>query len=212
MVIFFFFQAEDGIRDVAVTGVQTCALPISQEYGCVYHACLIAALTQGRDLLVRNPGKDVLEARNELFGAQDTSDFWILIGAWRFAVENEFRIDVLRKFGIHGVTARQVGPLHDQFLHIARSEGLDAKPPKSSGIIDDEGLRKCVVIGFSDRIARMVEATLRCDLVHGRRGTLARESVVRGYPLLVTAEIHEIGGAPGGKNNGLALATAIEAG
>src|SRR5687768_18600039 len=27
--IVFFFQAEDGIRDVAVTGVQTCALPIS---------------------------------------------------------------------------------------------------------------------------------------------------------------------------------------
>src|SRR2546425_3136823 len=27
-VIFFFFQAEDGIRDKLVTGVQTCALPI----------------------------------------------------------------------------------------------------------------------------------------------------------------------------------------
>src|SRR2546422_6586828 len=27
-ILFFFFQAEDGIRDVAVTGVQTCALPI----------------------------------------------------------------------------------------------------------------------------------------------------------------------------------------
>src|SRR5436189_4085855 len=27
---FFFFQAEDGIRDTSVTGVQTCALPISQ--------------------------------------------------------------------------------------------------------------------------------------------------------------------------------------
>src|SRR2546422_3720672 len=27
-IFFFFFQAEDGIRDVAVTGVQTCALPI----------------------------------------------------------------------------------------------------------------------------------------------------------------------------------------
>src|SRR5262249_59927264 len=27
---FFFFQAEDGIRDWSVTGVQTCALPISQ--------------------------------------------------------------------------------------------------------------------------------------------------------------------------------------
>src|SRR2546422_3696331 len=29
LLFFFFFQAEDGIRDVAVTGVQTCALPIS---------------------------------------------------------------------------------------------------------------------------------------------------------------------------------------
>src|SRR5205809_1858442 len=28
MYVVFFFQAEDGIRDVAVTGVQTCALPI----------------------------------------------------------------------------------------------------------------------------------------------------------------------------------------
>src|SRR3712207_6871680 len=28
-VFFFFFQAEDGIRDIGVTGVQTCALPIS---------------------------------------------------------------------------------------------------------------------------------------------------------------------------------------
>src|SRR2546427_598999 len=26
--VFFFFQAEDGIRDLTVTGVQTCALPI----------------------------------------------------------------------------------------------------------------------------------------------------------------------------------------
>src|SRR5258706_1213808 len=29
-VVYFFFQAEDGIRDWSVTGVQTCALPISR--------------------------------------------------------------------------------------------------------------------------------------------------------------------------------------
>src|SRR2546430_8005075 len=29
---FFFFQAEDGIRDLTVTGVQTCALPILRKY------------------------------------------------------------------------------------------------------------------------------------------------------------------------------------
>src|SRR2546421_9084491 len=30
VLVFFFFQAEDGIRDLIVTGVQTCALPISR--------------------------------------------------------------------------------------------------------------------------------------------------------------------------------------
>src|SRR5688572_31104614 len=31
ILLFFFFQAEDGIRVLTVTGVQTCALPISRE-------------------------------------------------------------------------------------------------------------------------------------------------------------------------------------
>src|SRR5947209_10148860 len=31
LCLFFFFQAEDGIRDIGVTGVQTCALPISAD-------------------------------------------------------------------------------------------------------------------------------------------------------------------------------------
>src|SRR2546425_202101 len=31
--VIFFFQAEDGIRDKLVTGVQTCALPISSRFG-----------------------------------------------------------------------------------------------------------------------------------------------------------------------------------
>src|SRR5258707_9924422 len=32
-MIIFFFQAEDGIRDIGVTGVQTCALPIWRAFG-----------------------------------------------------------------------------------------------------------------------------------------------------------------------------------
>src|SRR2546425_6634691 len=35
LIDFFFFQAEDGIRDKLVTGVQTCALPISITAGFV---------------------------------------------------------------------------------------------------------------------------------------------------------------------------------
>src|SRR2546430_8971070 len=33
LYVFFFFQAEDGIRDLTVTGVQTCALPICDGVG-----------------------------------------------------------------------------------------------------------------------------------------------------------------------------------
>src|SRR5256886_16129809 len=58
---FFFFQAEDGIRDLTVTGVQTCALPISRHLGeeIVYRAppLRVAAADDIADGLVeREPG------------------------------------------------------------------------------------------------------------------------------------------------------------
>src|SRR5690606_40538846 len=37
----FFFQAEDGIRDFHVTGVQTCALPIFREFALLPHVSAI---------------------------------------------------------------------------------------------------------------------------------------------------------------------------
>ena len=179
----------------------------AQEYGCVYQACLVAALTQGRDLLLRNCGKEVDSAREDLLGEQATSDFWILMRAWSFAFNNQFRVDACRKLGIHAVTAKQVGPLFDQFLRIAKSEGLDTKPNE----VKDENLQKCILIGFSDRVARrMDQGTLRCELVHGRRGVLARESVVQNRPLFVAAEIREIEGRDREVNTILSLGTAIE--
>ena len=179
----------------------------AQEYGCVYQACLVAALTQGRDLLLRNCGKEVDSAREDLLGEKASSDFWILMRAWSFAFNNQFRLDACRKLGIHAVTAKQVGPLFDQFLRIAKSEGLDTKPNE----VKDENLQKCILIGFSDRVARrMDQGTLRCELVHGRRGVLARESSVSQSPLLVVAEIREIEGRDREVNTILSLGTTIE--
>src|SRR5712664_14846 len=45
-VLFFFFQAEDGIRDLIVTGVQTCALPISNDIGM--HESTVSRATAGK--------------------------------------------------------------------------------------------------------------------------------------------------------------------
>src|SRR5205085_6425574 len=44
-ILFFFFQAEDGIRDLTVTGVQTCALPILAELAARQASILAAAAT-----------------------------------------------------------------------------------------------------------------------------------------------------------------------
>ena len=179
----------------------------AQEYGCVHQACLVAALTQGRDLLLRNGGREVTSAREDLLGDKASSDFWILMRAWNYAANNQFRVDACRRLGVHAVTARQVGPLFEQFLRIAKNEGLDVQPRE----IKDEALQKCILIGFSDRVARRLDSgTLRCELVHNRRGVLARESAVQHSPLFAVAEVREVEGRGGDVNTILSLATAIE--
>jgi len=185
----------------------TRMLLAAQEHGCVHQACLVAALTQGRDLLLRNVGREIVSAREDLFGDKASSDFWILMRAWTYAAKSQFRLEACRKLGIHAVTARQVGPLFEQFLRIAKAEGLDTAPHE----IKDEALQKCILTGFSDRVARRLDAgTLRCELVHNRRGVLARESVVQHSPLFVAAEIREVETRDREMNTILSLATAIE--
>jgi ATP-dependent helicase HrpB len=179
----------------------------AQDYGCVHSACLVAALTQGRDLLLRNIDRETTRWREDLLGDKASSDFWLLMRAWNYAANKEFRLEACRRLGIHMVTARQVAPLFQQFLDIARREGLDVSPREAA----DEALRKCILIGFSDRVARRLDTgTLRCDLVHGRRGLLARESAVHHSPLLVAAEVREVEGKDKTVNTLLSLATAIE--
>src|SRR5690625_7512761 len=51
IIIVFFFQAEDGIRDGHVTGVQTCALPIS-DVGVVVATVRALKLHSGRHVVV----------------------------------------------------------------------------------------------------------------------------------------------------------------
>lgn len=179
----------------------------AQEYGCVYHAALMAALTQGRDLLLRNVDRDTTARREDLLGEKVSSDFWILMRAWTYAAQHDFRLEACQKLGIHAVTARQVRPLLDQFLRIAEREGLDTQPRE----VREEALQKCLLSGFSDHLARRLdEGTLRCEMVHGRRGVLARESAVHHSPLLVVAEVREVEGKDKAVNTILSLATAVE--
>jgi len=205
------------VRDGRITelGRRMLAFPLHPRYarmllaahelGCVREAALAAALTQGRDLLLRRVDRETETFREQRFGGRASSDFEMLARAWEWAAKNDFRMDACARAGIHAVTARQVASLRDQFLGIAEREGLETRERPAVA----EALRKCILIGFSDRVARRVdEGTLRCELVHGRKGTLARESAVRQAPLLVAAEVREVEGKE--LNTLLSLATAIE--
>jgi ATP-dependent helicase HrpB len=178
----------------------------AHELGCVPDAALVAALAQGREILLRNVDRATSDFRDDRLGGRVTSDFLRLMSAWRWARDRGFKLEDCRRAGIHAQSARQVGPLLDQFLRIAEREGLDVRPRAAS----DEALRRCLLIAFSDRVARRLdEGTLRCELVRGRRADLARESAVRHASLLVAAEIREIEGRE--VKTLLSLATEIEA-
>jgi ATP-dependent helicase HrpB len=178
----------------------------AQEYGCVRSVALMAALTQGRNFLLRGVDRRTDEAREEVFGAESESDFFLLMRAWRYAEKANYNMDACRRLGIHVQAVRQVGPLFEQFLEIAAAEKLDVTEKRTDGV----AVRKCVLLGFSDQLARRLDkGTLRCELVHARKGVLARESVIQNSPLLVAAEITEIE-SRGEVNTLLNLNTAIE--
>ena len=176
------------------------------ERGAVRPVALIAAIAQGRPLIVRNAGKDAAEHRRDLLGDGGGSDLLVLMRAWNYARQNGCDLNRCRRLGIHAGAARQVGPLWDHFLRIAEAQRL----PIESAPPEDEEIAKCVLAGFSDQVARRLDrGTLRCELVHKRRGELARESVADEASLLVANEIHEIGRGDGEVNVLLTQATAI---
>src|SRR3712207_8243180 len=77
----FFFQAEDGIRDIGVTGVQTCALPIyfnqsmpREELAALYRAAHVMLVTPYRDGM-NLVAKEYIAARGDLGGVLVLSEF-----------------------------------------------------------------------------------------------------------------------------------------
>src|SRR2546427_7879737 len=75
LCIFFFFQAEDGIRDLTVTGVQTCALPIS-------YRMLSVGMTEAEVLGRAGLPQTTLIGSAYAFGSP--YPFWPIFGANRF--------------------------------------------------------------------------------------------------------------------------------
>ncbi|GAB5560566.1 MAG: ATP-dependent helicase HrpB [Synoicihabitans sp.] len=174
--------------------------------GCAQVVALMAAMTQARSFLLRGVGREVDRAREAQWGDESISDFLRLAKVWEYAQQNRFELDACRRLGIHAQGARQVGAIFRQLLQVVEGEGLTLNEA-----VPVSEICKCVLAGFSDQLAlRLDRGTLRCAVVHGRKGMLARESVVQDARLLVAAEISEIEGRGGEVNVLLSLATAVD--
>ena len=207
--------ALDSVGDITTIGRRMLNFPVhpryarmfiaAEELGCVRSAALIAAITQTRSMLLR-VDKKIEDERAEIFSG-GTSDFLVLMRVFEWARSRDFRMNECRTLGIHSDSARQVAKLFEQFLDIAHAEALllEDTPP------NDSHIAKCVLAGFADQVAvRRGTGTLVCDIVHGRRGLLSRQSVASGSSLLVAAEIAEIEGRDGDARVLLSLATEIQ--
>ena len=208
--------ARSGLR-VTPLGRKMLAFPVhprfarmllaAQELGCVQEACLAAALTQDRELMLRGVPREVAACRDELLGHRFPCDFHRLMRAWEYVRQHEYRPEICERLGIHRRTALQVEELYQQFLQIARREGLEIRPAPAP----ETALARALLTAFPDHLARRLDAgTRRCELVGGRRGLLDPESVVQTAPWVVAAEVREVETAGGSTETVLSLLAAVE--
>jgi len=207
----------EATRRITPIGRRMLAFPVHPRYarmfleaherGCVRAIALIAALSQGRGMLRRPEGRQMEQDRADILGEKESSDFFILTRAYRFAEQAQFNPQKCKRLGINAAAAREAGQTCEQFLRIAKDEKLDLAT--NAGV--DEAIQRSILAGFSDQVAMRADTgTLRFNLVHERRGVLARESVVHHSPLLVASDVREIQSKDGELTVLLNTATAIE--
>ncbi|MES2596630.1 MAG: ATP-dependent RNA helicase [Verrucomicrobiota bacterium] len=209
--------------DLTPIGRQMLRLPMHPRYsrmlieasqrGCVPDAALCAALVSGRDLLARLDRDDAqTKSAREMFEDSEDSDFVTLMRAYDFAKDNGFSFERCRSYGINAQVARQVEQTYQQILNAAQQQRLhdrDAAPVSTAK--NEEALRRCLMAGFADQLAkRRVSGKPECDLTERRQGQLVRESVVQNTTFLVAANLRDAPSRGTSSLTLLSLATSVK--
>ena len=203
-------------------GRQMLRLPMHPRYsrmlieasqrGCVADAALCAALVSGRDLLARLDREDgQTQAARERFETSGDSDFITLMRAYDFAKANGFSFERCRSYGINAQVARQVEQTCQQILQAAHQQRLYDRGVPASAANHDEALRRCLMAGFIDQLAKRREpGKPACDLTAHRQGQLVRESVVQDAAFFVAANLRDAPSRGATPLTLLSLATSVQ--
>jgi len=161
------------------------------ERGCVSTICLLAALLEGRSILLPTRDKIVEERRDQLLfrgTGSPPSDHWAMLSAWHAIAAERFNPSWAADHGIHAVSARQAGTVAQQLIAIAKRQGLPAEDTSA----DWGTLHQVLLTGFPDQVARRLNRqNFAVETSSGRRGEIDRFSLAREASLIVTTEIQE---------------------
>src|SRR3712207_5759078 len=135
--VFFFFQAEDGIRDIGVTGVQTCALPISAAFAAlaslllasVLVAFTLRQLAAGRRVQERLQEAQKMEALGQITGgiAHDFNNLLTPIIGGLEVVARKAQLEGVSRRLLEGAlsSARRAAKLTGQLLAFSRRQKME---------------------------------------------------------------------------------------
>ena len=159
----------------------------AREAGCTDLALAAIALSEVRDIILPLSDKRKAGEREKWWeAAEGVSDLLQRILAWQRALAANVEMGFCREWGIHGMAARQATRIFQQLKRLAGDNNEEA----GQGTV--ENFAKCLLTGYIDHLGRRLDrGTLRCELVHGRRGELVRDSIIGQAPLFVAAEVEE---------------------
>jgi ATP-dependent helicase HrpB len=161
-------------------------LMAAAERGCEELALLSIALLEVRQLILPLADKRKAAERETWWaGAEGVSDLLREVFVWQRAMEQGGAMKFCREWGVHGQALRQAARIYQQLQRLLTTE-------KPRGGIRMADFGKCLLTGYVDHLAKRLDrGTLRCELVHGRRGELRRNSLIGDSPLFVAAEVEE---------------------
>src|SRR2546422_4973028 len=182
-VVFFFFQAEDGIRDVAVTGVQTCALPIALRFPryATSTSCVVRGRNSSRNQAraLRNTGS---RRRSYSLSSRSALSYLVVMGG-------SVGMTIRKLWGyLRGGEPGPPGLLrraHAQLLLVA-----DQRHPEEQGL--QRELVEPAVFREQRRLETELREALRLAVDQGRHPELLREAPQLAERRGTLVQVHEM--------------------
>ena len=161
-------------------------LEAGRQNNCLDLVLAAIAISEGRELILPLADKRKASERESWWeAAEGVSDLLKGVLAWQKVVASGGGMAFCREWGIHAGGLNQAIRVFQQLKRLA---GEDAP----SGPVSVEAFARSCLTGYVDHLARRLDrGTLRCEMVHGRRGELRKDSIVDGASLFVASEVEE---------------------